>query len=293
MANPTISVIIPAHNSEKTLKNCLGSVLAQDYGSYEVIVVDNDSMDGTRDIIKGFAASDKRVKYVSEPHKSRGAARNAGIKAAEGDIITMTDSDCIVPHNWLTELTQPIVSGEEDAVMGFEEDLVGNYWTRNIQKKSADYIERNLSGKYVSHLDTKNFAIRAGLMKELMFDPAIGNIEDFELFLRLGKETRIRFLPHVSVGHEHKTSFVKTARLNFDRGRWVGRIYLKHRSPGIKKLPMFESISYGNFARFPFWMAIQFIKKPLPESSFTAVWEISWRMGLFWAFLSPSGRTLP
>lgn len=118
-----VSAIIPVYNGSRTFSQCLGSVLNQTYSNYEVIVVNNNSTDETERIIKEFAVIDRRVKYIFEGYRSRGAARNAGIQAAGGEIIAMTDADCVVPHDWLSELIKPIVLENETAVMGFEEDL--------------------------------------------------------------------------------------------------------------------------------------------------------------------------
>jgi hypothetical protein len=85
----------------------------------------------------------------------------------------MTDSDCIVPHNWIQELTSPIIYKHESATVGSEKDLINNYWTKNIQKANSDFIRLKLHNRYISHIDTKNFAIEIFIMKKLMFDSTI------------------------------------------------------------------------------------------------------------------------
>lgn len=82
MEEPKISVVIPVYNGAKTLRQCFESVLNQTYLNYDVIVVDNNSTDRTRQVIQEFQTKNSKIKYVYETYRSRGAARNAGINAA-------------------------------------------------------------------------------------------------------------------------------------------------------------------------------------------------------------------
>lgn len=280
-----VSVIIPALNGEKTLTECLRSVQAQSYKNYEVIVVDNGSTDGTRKIIESLAEKDERIQCVFEPHRGRGSARNRGIEAANGEIIAMTDADCLVPYFWLEKLIKPILHEKEDAVMGFEEDLIGNYWTRNIQKTNRDFLEKSRNGEYVADIDTKNFAIKASIIKEMMFDAAIKNLEDAELAVRLRGVLKIRFLPLLMVGHRHKSSFLDVVGLNIDRAYWATKIFQKHKKcSGEIDTVMMKNFSFKNFILFPIWILCQFVKRPIGEAFFVLVSEVSWRIGTIWAF---------
>lgn len=287
----TISIVIPVYNGEKILNQCLESVLNQTYENYEVIVVNNNSTDGTKDIISEFQKRDNRIKYAFEKYISRGAARNAGIRIAVGEIIAMTDGDCIVPENWIEELTKPIVDEGEAAVMGFEEDLIKNFWTKNVQRANLEYLSRNLNKKYINHIDTKNFAIKTELIKKLMFDSKLVALEEFDFYLRLGNEIKIRFIPSLKVGHYHQDSFNKIVVLNFKRGFWAVKIYKKYQnSKRLKNEPMTESISIKNFILFPFWITWQFIKKPFFQAIFLLISEVSWRAGVIWALIKLSAR---
>lgn len=284
MKNPEISVIIPVYNAEETLRQCLESVLGQTRRNYEVIIADNNSTDGTKDIVQEFKYKNRKIKYVFESERGRGSARNAGIRIAAGEVIAMIDADCVTPSNWLDELVGPIISGEETAVMGSDRDIIENYWTRNVQKANQKFMERNTAGEYISHIDTKNFAIRASVIKDLLFDPGLYSFIDYDLFLRVKDSIKIRYMPDVKVGHYHKRSFREVVEVNFRRAYWTAKIYKKHGSRS-RRDPMTQSISLYNLLTFPFWMLLQFIKKPVSEAYFTLVSEISWRAGLLWAFL--------
>jgi len=281
-----VSVIIPVYNGAKTLQQCLESVLNQNHNNYELIVVDNNSSDDTKKIIKSFRNKD--IKYVFKEKIGRGSAKNAGIIEATGEIIAITDSDCIVPKNWVTELIRPILYENENIVMGSERDIINNYWTKNIQKADYEFNKRNLEkNNHIKLLDTKNFAIKSSLLKKMMFDEKIRALEDFELYLRLKEKHKIRFLPEVRVIHRHRNSFEKYFKMQFERGYWAYRIYKNHRlDERIKEEPVLENISIKNFIIFPLWLISQLFKKPPEEVFFILISEIAWRTGLVRSFLS-------
>jgi len=94
---PKISVVIPAHNEEHVIAATLKAVLAQKYPDFEVIVVDNASTDRTSAIVSQFP-----VKLVHESKKGLLHAREAGRRAATGEIIVNIDADCLPEPDWLT-----------------------------------------------------------------------------------------------------------------------------------------------------------------------------------------------
>lgn len=85
-----ISAVIPVYNREKTIRRCIDSVLKQTYPIYEIIIVDDGSTDQTLHILKEYQDC---IKLVKQKHKGAQAARNAGIKEAEGEYIAFLDSD--------------------------------------------------------------------------------------------------------------------------------------------------------------------------------------------------------
>jgi peptidoglycan/xylan/chitin deacetylase (PgdA/CDA1 family) len=105
-----ISVVIPAFNEEKLLPRCLESLRNQDYeGVYEIIVVDNGSIDSTADIARKFGAN---VVSCSEK-KSVFYARQIGADAACGDIIAQADADTVYPRDWLQLIANQFASHPE------------------------------------------------------------------------------------------------------------------------------------------------------------------------------------
>ncbi len=83
----------------------------------EILVVDNDSSDGTRHLVEAFECPNVPVRYILEPHIGQCWARNAGIARA-GDYILFTDDDVIVPRDWVVGMVEPMRHGAADAVQG-------------------------------------------------------------------------------------------------------------------------------------------------------------------------------
>jgi glycosyltransferase involved in cell wall biosynthesis len=106
---PVVSVIIPAHNESRHLEECLPSVLAQDYPTFEVILVDNGSTDDTTAVCKRFP----EVKYVYfDRVKSSYAARNEGVRLARGEVIAFFDADQTAMPHYLRTLLAECVPGD-------------------------------------------------------------------------------------------------------------------------------------------------------------------------------------
>ncbi len=97
------SIVIATYNRASDLRQTLDSLAGlRPDGSWEVIVVDNNSPDGTRQVVEEAARSfPVELRYVFEREQGRSPALNAGIRAARGEIITTTDDDVRVPADWL------------------------------------------------------------------------------------------------------------------------------------------------------------------------------------------------
>lgn len=82
-----ISVIISAYNAEKTLENAIKSVVSQEYSNWELIIVDDGSVDSTPNIGKKYKERDERIRFIKQYNQGVSAARNIGISLATGEYI--------------------------------------------------------------------------------------------------------------------------------------------------------------------------------------------------------------
>ena len=129
---PKISVIIPTHNSEKTIENCVQSIVAQNFprNEYEIIVVDDGSKDNTVKLAKLVGADNV---IVTKPC-FQGAARNIGVKNSRGNFLGFLDSDCTARKGWLESISNeletnkaiggPVLNGNSDSLIAWAEYLI-------------------------------------------------------------------------------------------------------------------------------------------------------------------------
>lgn len=89
---PLISIIIPVYNGAQTIRNAICSVQEQMYSNVEIIVVDNGSIDNTKQLVTNFSKNDSRIKLI-QSEKGRSIARNKGLKEANGKYINFLDAD--------------------------------------------------------------------------------------------------------------------------------------------------------------------------------------------------------
>jgi len=232
-----ISVIIPAYNAENVIKDCLISLLSQNYpkNNYEIIVVDDGSSDKTKEIVKNF----KNVRLIEQNHKGPAAARNLGVRKSKGDIILFTDADCVPSKNWIKFMTEPF---KDKTIVG----VSGTYRTLNKNSLIARFAgyeieERHEKMKYEKTIDfigtfsaayRKNIFIKFGGFDE-NFPIASG--EDTEFSFKISeKKLKMVFEPRAYVYHRHPDTLIKYLKQKFWRGYWRILLYKKHTKKLVK-----------------------------------------------------------
>jgi len=119
-----ISIIIPVYNKEKFLKKCIDSVLKQTYTEIEIILIDDGSIDKSKEIISEYVTEyPKIIHSIEEGHKGVSNARNQGLKKAKGKYIVFVDADDYLEPNYLMNLMK--FSNFEFVVSGLLEQIYG------------------------------------------------------------------------------------------------------------------------------------------------------------------------
>lgn len=118
VGGPLVSVVVPVYNSSAYLRECLDSVLSQSDVAVELVVIDDGSTDSSPAILADYAASDRRVKVLTQSNQGQGAARNTAVKSATGDYLFFIDSDDRIPKKALARMVAAAEEHHADIVMG-------------------------------------------------------------------------------------------------------------------------------------------------------------------------------
>ena len=115
-----ISVVVCTHNRRELLSGCLRSLAQQSASkeSYEVIVTDNDSSDGTRALVQEYSRKEPNFRYCHETRRGANHARNAGVAIARGSYLAFIDDDAIAAGDWLAEIQDFVKRRPEVRVFG-------------------------------------------------------------------------------------------------------------------------------------------------------------------------------
>jgi MoaA/NifB/PqqE/SkfB family radical SAM enzyme len=210
------------------LKACLDSLFAQTYAkdSFEIIVIDDGSADGSKDMLREFSKTNSNLRYFIQNHKGPAAARNLGIKAARAQIIGFTDSDCILDKDWIKYMVEghSLDSGVA-AIGGATEVDKDNIKSQVSQFLSDGAIEAQISGK-----------------QETIFFPTC-NVSFKREYIRVFHDC------HTDLG-----SFLRQAYM-YGRGNYL--VQYMHRDH-----PLLKEIKTKNNPVFIFGLIVNFIKIP-------------------------------
>lgn len=109
MDNPVFSLIIPVYNTELEIERCMNSILNQTYNNFELLCIDDGSTDHSLSICRQFAQNDRRIQVFSQSNAGVSAARNLGLKHANGDYTLFIDSD-----DWIEQRTLLLINEKLD-----------------------------------------------------------------------------------------------------------------------------------------------------------------------------------
>ncbi len=118
MTAPRISVVVPFHNNEDLLGDCLRSIARQTHADLEVIMVDDGSTDGSAEIAERLAADDPRFVLIRVPNGGPGYARNRGIERATGEFLAFVDADDMLPSHACEIMLHTLQQSGSDFVSG-------------------------------------------------------------------------------------------------------------------------------------------------------------------------------
>jgi len=178
-----ISVIIPALNEEKVIGQCLGCLVQQKIhkDQFEVIVVDNGSVDRTLEIARGFGGS-LNLRILQKPSSHISALRNLGASSAKGEFLAFLDADCLASEEWLSRAIELLRSGDGGVVGAFYTIPEGSSWLAKAWYRDLPIQKQGR----VSYVPSGTLFVSQSFFSKIKgFDETLQTSEDFEFCQRV------------------------------------------------------------------------------------------------------------
>lgn len=209
---PLISIIIPNFNGANTLRQCLTAATRVNDQAFEIIVVDDGSLDNSVEIIKEFPC--RLIQLAQRAGASR--ARNVGAENSHGEILFFTDSDCVVPTDALSVIRQSMAACSPDVLIGgtytlqpFDSQFFSRFqsifvnYSETKHSRDPDYL-----ASHALAIDADTFRLSGGFSEDFL--PILEDVEFSHRMRRSGKQLRIE--PHLKVQHIFNYSLFDSLR---------------------------------------------------------------------------------
>lgn len=227
MCSNRISIIIPVYNSSMHLRECIQSVVDQNYDNLEIIIVDDGSTDCSMDIAREFV--DERIRIISQENKGVSTARNVGISESTGEYLCFVDSDDVLEREFVSDLYDCLSSSGCDAVFSNFKFFYPD--GRTVEKKS-----RLAQGSY-SVGDLLPKVVDDGTLSGILFGSVWAALYDASII----KSNNLRFREELRINEDgiFNIEFLKLSSCVYVSSN-SGYLY-RQRSQGLKKSLVFDS----------------------------------------------------
>lgn len=250
---PLVSVVLPVFNAAATVARAVESIRAQTMTDWELVAVDDGSTDGTREILRGLAAGEKRIRLVERPHAGVAAAANAAMETARGRYVARMDADDVSWPERLARQAEFLDAAENRDVgvvagrveFGGDRAASAGYalhvdWVNSLVTPEAIALNRFVEQPVVN----PSVMFRRGLVARHGGCRAGDFPEDYELWLRwLDAGVRMAKVPQVVLTwHDASTRLTRTdTRYAPDaffraKAQWLARWLVAARVTGARKI---------------------------------------------------------
>lgn len=219
-----LSCIMPVYNAEPYLKQSIESVLSQNFAWFELILVNDGSTDRSEEICQEFTRRDERVVLINQTNKGAAAARNAGLRAAQGRYITFVDADDILRPKAFFTTVQAMENKQLDLVSFNFDFCDGDQVTPAHQDGFQANSREELFAHFLSYYQNNQFfslcnkVYRADFIRtwDLMLDETLRTSEDIQFNCRYF--SHLEKMEHLDASfyeyHHHPLTLTRTASLD-------------------------------------------------------------------------------
>lgn len=201
-ASPTVSVVVPAFNAEKTIARAVHSALLQSFAPHEIVVVNDGSSDRTGHVLSKLLSTSGRIRVLHQENRGVSDARNTGVRAATGDYVAFLDADDEWKPEHLSGFVDHLTANGEIDLYSCGRD--GERVTEPKQPERHDrhsYVRRVLRTGW--GFNTSGLIARREVIRSHMFRTAFSTGEDMDFVLRLLYDHGVTL--HISNIHSFRT----------------------------------------------------------------------------------------
>ena len=228
---PLVSVVIPCLNEQSFIGPCLDSILANDYPTFEILVIDGMSTDGTTEVIRGYVARHETLRVLDNPQQITPSALNIGIRESHGDIVIRMDAHATYDKQYISKCVEALSRGDAENVGGIwkilprAETLFGKAIVAGLTHQFGvgfSYFRLGLSQpRYVDAVPY--FCMKRETLEALgPFNEDLVRTEDMEFNLRLKKTGgRTLLLPDIESQYYARSDMWSFLKHNWINGVWA------------------------------------------------------------------------
>ena len=251
MTSPKITVLMPVYNGGKYLNDAIESVLNQSFSDFEFLIINDGSTDNSEGVIKKYQQQDTRIVYIkNEENIGLQKTLNKGLSFSKTDFLARMDSDDIwCDKDKLQKQFDFLKKNPDHALVGTAMETMDEKGSKlqTIKFKESDNEIRNVI-LFSSQFAHPSVMISERALDEIGFyatDNKYKNVEDYELWLRIGTKYKFANLPDVCLRYRIHSSSVSMQnqfkhRIDWIRLTWEYRKYYPHAAKAL--LPKISSI---------------------------------------------------
>jgi glycosyltransferase involved in cell wall biosynthesis len=220
--NNKISVIIPTYNRAYIITKSIYSVLNQTYKNLELLIIDDNSKDNTKQIIEKI--NDHRIKYIKlKKNMGSNYARNLGIKKARGTYITFQDSDDIYLKDKLEKQLKNLIDNKSDldfCKVRIHKRLI--HITPNY-KRERNILKNGLFDElsYGNCVSTQAILVKTNIIRQYMFDNELPRFQDYDLLLRMLSKIKVSYTRHILVDLYTRKDSISYSRTKLEKAKKI------------------------------------------------------------------------
>jgi glycosyltransferase involved in cell wall biosynthesis len=272
MANPSISVIIPAFNARAYIAHALASVLAQSRPADEIILIDDGSTDDTASALQPF---NSRIRYIRQPNQGAAAARNAGIAVSRGEYIAFLDADDLWHPRKLELQSKALTSRPDLALLGTQTFPAGSPLPNidgaaNISCDPISWPRLVVKNRFVT---SSILAHRRRIEEIGLFDPSLHGPEDHDLWARVAERYAVANLALPLTGYRIRPESLSHRPDAMGRGMLDLLHKLDTRSAwGSRRLLRRRAYGYCHYARAYLYLAAGYPQTAIRDIVRSLLW---------------------